>query len=323
VKQRNSHTCFLLSALILITVTLPLYSKGKEDTREGPAIAEPWTLTLPTEARPGEGIPVIIDGEKTLSDVVITLSIPGEADDPRIQSRGYYAYTTLTGKSRFLAIIPIPADFPSGLYSLSISAKLAQAPVLSATHPLTIVPRQFPNEIVHLNKHNSAIKQDVSPERMAQIRLLNDILYFQDHEGYRFYGPWQVPVTATRRTSDFAHKRTYRYSNGKEEKATHWGIDFGIPTGTPVFASGDGKVVLATFRITTGWTVVIEHLPGLYSLYYHMDSLSCSEGETVRAGTLIGQSGSTGLSTGPHLHWEFRLNGIAMDPDWFVSKTLE
>ena len=78
--------------------------------------------------------------------------------------------------------------------------------------------------------------------------------------------------------------------------------------------------MLAESRISTGWSVVVEHLPGVYSLYYHLDSLAASEGEAVRAGTLIGRSGSTGLSTGPHLHWEFRVNGEAVSPDWFLSR---
>ena len=75
-------------------------------------------------------------------------------------------------------------------------------------------------------------------------------------------------------------------------------------------------------RISTGNTIVIEHLPGVYSLYYHLDTLLAGCGEFVRAGTLIGRSGNTGLSTGPHLHWEFRVNGEAVSPDWFVGRVL-
>ena len=79
----------------------------------------------------------------------------------------------------------------------------------------------------------------------------------------------------------------------------------------------EGKVVLAEFRISTGWSVVIEHLPGLYSLYYHLSSLNVKEGDRVKSGEKIGLSGSTGLATGPHLHWEVRLNAGAVKPDFF------
>ena len=76
---------------------------------------------------------------------------------------------------------------------------------------------------------------------------------------------------------------------------------------------------MAENRISTGWSVVIEHLPGVYSLYYHMDSLTVEKGDMVKRGTLIGYSGATGLATGPHLHWEVRVNGNAVNPDFFVS----
>lgn len=69
----------------------------------------------------------------------------------------------------------------------------------------------------------------------------------------------------------------------------------------------------------TGWSVVIEHLPGLYSLYYHLKSLNVKENDYVKAGEKIGLSGSTGLATGPHLHWEVRLNMAALKPEFFMQ----
>ena len=65
--------------------------------------------------------------------------------------------------------------------------------------------------------------------------------------------------------------------------------------------------------------MIIEHSPGLYSLYYHMDSLRAVPGETVEKDEEIGFSGSTGLSTGPHLHWEIRCKGQAVDPFFFLD----
>ena len=79
---------------------------------------------------------------------------------------------------------------------------------------------------------------------------------------------------------------------------------------------------MASERIITGFTVVIEHLPGLYSLYYHLDSLSVREGQRVSQGDRIGTVGSTGLATGPHLHWEVRSAGVAVDPDLLVKRPL-
>jgi murein DD-endopeptidase MepM/ murein hydrolase activator NlpD len=97
-------------------------------------------------------------------------------------------------------------------------------------------------------------------------------------------------------------------------------VDIGVPTGTEVHASAAGKVALARYRIVTGNTVVLEHLPGVFSLYYHMDSIAVSEGSVVQAGGVLGESGSTGLATGPHLHWEIRVSTENTDPDFFLSR---
>ena len=69
----------------------------------------------------------------------------------------------------------------------------------------------------------------------------------------------------------------------------------------------------------TGNTVILEHLCGVYTLYYHLNSLSVKEGELVEAGTQIGEIGATGFVTGPHLHWELRVAGVAVDPEAFIS----
>ena len=89
-----------------------------------------------------------------------------------------------------------------------------------------------------------------------------------------------------------------------------------------VAAAGGGKVAMARERIVTGFTVVVEHLPGVYSLYYHLDGLAVREGQRVSAGDPIGTVGSTGLATGPHLHWEVRAAGVAVDPDVLVAGPL-
>ena len=82
------------------------------------------------------------------------------------------------------------------------------------------------------------------------------------------------------------------------------------------------KWSLAEFRILTGNSVVLEHFPGIYSLYYHMDSLNVEEGQPLVQGDQIGELGSTGLVTGPHLHWELRVNTIPVDPMKYLERGL-
>jgi murein DD-endopeptidase MepM/ murein hydrolase activator NlpD len=94
----------------------------------------------------------------------------------------------------------------------------------------------------------------------------------------------------------------------------HPGIDIGVPTGTPIHAAAVGKVIWCGWMSGYGNLVMIDHGSGLASLYGHQSRIAASCGEQVAAGQLIGYVGSTGFSTGPHLHFEIRLNGSPVDP---------
>jgi murein DD-endopeptidase MepM/ murein hydrolase activator NlpD len=94
----------------------------------------------------------------------------------------------------------------------------------------------------------------------------------------------------------------------------HNGIDFGSGMGTEIYAADKGKVVVAEFNSSFGNYIVIEHRDGQSSTYAHLSKLEISKGETVAKGQLIGYSGSTGRSTGAHLHYEVRVKGTPVNP---------
>jgi murein DD-endopeptidase MepM/ murein hydrolase activator NlpD len=95
----------------------------------------------------------------------------------------------------------------------------------------------------------------------------------------------------------------------------HPGIDFPAPTGTPVYAARSGRVTWASWRPGGyGDLVSIAHGGGLRTLYAHLSEILVARGARVTTGTLIGRVGATGLATGPHLHFEVRLRGAAVDP---------
>jgi murein DD-endopeptidase MepM/ murein hydrolase activator NlpD len=94
----------------------------------------------------------------------------------------------------------------------------------------------------------------------------------------------------------------------------HEGIDIAVGQGTPVHAAGAGTVIYAGWMDGYGNLVVIDHGNGLSTAYGHNSSLACAVGQTVSAGQVISYSGSTGHSTGPHVHFEVRVNGTAVDP---------
>lgn len=94
----------------------------------------------------------------------------------------------------------------------------------------------------------------------------------------------------------------------------HDGIDFGAPIGTPIVAAADGQVIAAGWSGGYGREVKLAHAGGLTSLYGHMSDIVAQPGQMVRQGQVIGYVGSSGLSTGPHVHFEVRVNGTAVDP---------
>ncbi|GHV77198.1 peptidase M23 [Spirochaetia bacterium] len=184
---------------------------------------------------------------------------------------------------------------------------------------LHIPKREFAAEEIALNQQNTDIRTVPDPQKTAESEQLWGIITTTGTEIFA-EGPFVPPVTSTRRTSFYGNRRVYRYVSGKTDTAIHAGVDYGVGKGTEVRASAAGKVVLARFRIVTGNSVIIEHLPGVYSLYYHLDSIALSEGDRVNPGDLVGKSGSTGLATGPHLHWEIRVSGENADPDAFTTR---
>ncbi len=105
---------------------------------------------------------------------------------------------------------------------------------------------------------------------------------------------------------------------GHVEGRSHDGYDFAVAEGTPIKATMDGEVVFAGLRGGYGKTVMLAHAGGLTTLYGHARELRASPGDRVAAGDIIAFVGSTGLSTGPHLHYELRKHGMAQDPGEFL-----
>lgn len=110
----------------------------------------------------------------------------------------------------------------------------------------------------------------------------------------------------------------YRTHPISGERKLHTGIDIGAPTGQKIVAATDGLVVSAEWRGGYGLAVVIDHGGGVATLYAHQSRLAVTEGEIVASGQTIGYVGTTGYSTGPHLHFEVRVDGTPVDPmDWY------
>ena len=286
-----------------------------EKAQPGDAVFVRLSIKLSSTARSGTlqnpaAVLQLFKGKKSVASVQFFLTSP----------KGSNLQNSTAGTVDMLAGIPL-STWLSGAdtYSLKVIISTAGAQEKEVILPFAIQEKQFVSERIPLDARNTGIRKDTSPERTAQIEKLNNILATITPQDVYALKPFTLPVNSKRITSGFGDRRVFVYTDKQTSTSMHYGIDYGVPTGTPVHACADGKVMLAENRISTGWSVVIEHLPGLYSLYYHLDSLDVHEGQYVKQEESLGRSGATGLATGPHLHWEIRLNMEAVNPEFFLK----
>ena len=207
-----------------------------------------------------------------------------------------------------IILLGAASDLPPGEYSLEFNS--------GEEIKITILPGEFIYEDIPLNEAMSDLRQDDGPEKARQWRILYGLLTEFNSDSIFLDGNFILPVDSSlRRTSFYGDRRKFIYTDGGISRSIHYGIDFSGVPGTEVRSAGNGRVVFSDLRILSGETVVVEHLPGVYSSYYHMRDRFVREGDMVEAGKLIGTIGATGLVTGAHLHWEIRVNGIPVAPD--------
>ncbi|MEM5472561.1 M23 family metallopeptidase [Hoeflea sp. AS60] len=127
--------------------------------------------------------------------------------------------------------------------------------------------------------------------------------------------PIGIPAPGREITSRFGNRRDPFLGR----LAFHGGIDFRTPTGTPIYATGSGIIIHAGRNGGYGKMVEIDHGNGITTRYAHLSAVEVREGDRVTIGVRLGKSGSTGRSTGPHLHYEVRRNGDAVDPMRFLK----
>ena len=202
------------------------------------------------------------------------------------------------------AVVGIPLSAKPGAAMLDVDGRKV---------PFTIRPAHYPEQHLTL-KNPHQVNPDAEEEaRIAKEQALIAPVWTAWPEGMVPSLSFAQP-TPGRLTSSFGLRRFF---NG-EARAPHSGLDIAAPAGQPVRAPADGVVQLTGDFFFSGNTVLIVHGEGVVSLLCHMKDLAVTQGQTVKAGDLIGHVGMTGRATGPHLHWALSLNNARVDPRLFL-----
>jgi hypothetical protein len=325
-KAAQSGIRFFFIALILLNVVLPITCQTQPASAEPPVwngvpgefkaavlgtlrLGEPFVV-----AAAGAGIPPGSTGNAGGARMQAVLI----KEDKQLNKGTFFSLGATSRRGPVsTAIMAVPSTAAAGRATLRIEAG---GRVLQ-TLELTIEQRIFSTETITLTGAMSDILTKPDPEKTRQAEQMWAIWVKTGNEIYTT-GNFVMPVVSSVQTSIFGLRRTYKYPNGSTSSSLHTGVDWRAPTGTPITAPAPGKVALAMNRISTGNTVVIEHMPGVYSLYFHMDRLAVAQGDMVKAGTRLGDAGATGFATGAHLHYEIRVATENTDPAVFMTREI-
>lgn len=168
---------------------------------------------------------------------------------------------------------------------------------------------------------NGLPRNKVTPDKKTQEKIWQDILKAKaarklDLPDNYYLSGFGWPVDSGIISGIYGSQRIL---NGKPRRP-HFGIDVAAPTGTPMLAPADGEVTLAEDMELSGKTLMIDHGRGLRSTLMHMDSISVKKGQKIKRGQTVGTVGTTGRSTGPHVHWGMSWFNERLDPALVVSE---
>jgi murein DD-endopeptidase MepM/ murein hydrolase activator NlpD len=214
------------------------------------------------------------------------------------------------GEGFYWALVGVDALIPPGSYPLALRATEAGSGDLLAMREVFTVTK---GSYTTYNVVVPADRQALLDPGLAQAeRELVNAVFAGESEERLWDGPIGYPLAGEFHTSaPFGQRRSY---GGGPVSSYHTGHDYGADTGMPVLAPITGTVVLAEPLQVRGTVVILDHGLGVFTGFWHLSEIRVEVGQVVGQGEVIGLVGNTGLSTGPHLHWEMRVHGVPVDP---------
>jgi murein DD-endopeptidase MepM/ murein hydrolase activator NlpD len=214
------------------------------------------------------------------------------------------------------ALIGLDLGLKPGPYDFEMTALLQDGRTENLKHRILVGERDFPVKKLWVKEEFVRPPAEVQDRIQREAEIL-EIAYSVSSGRWLGEGLFERPHPGEM-NPNFGEKRIYN----NVPRSTHSGVDIAAPFGSPVKASNSGRVVLARDLYFSGKTVIIDHGLGLFTFYCHFSRLQVRRGDMVKKGTLIALAGSTGRSTGPHLHWGVRLQGSRVDPAALLSLAL-
>ena len=218
------------------------------------------------------------------------------------------------GREQF-AFVPVAALQEPGQYPLTIGYTTARGEQVMRRWPLDVVPGDYGYQEIQVSEEKTL---ELTPEVVQAERARVMALWSQVTPELTWRERFALPIDLQfPTTSPFGTRRTYSVADIGN---FHAGQDFGAPEGVVVTAPAPGVVVLAEPLAVRGNAVILDHGRGVFTGYWHLSELKVAPGQQVGTGDVLGLVGNTGLSTGAHLHWELRIDGVAVDPMQFVDE---
>ncbi|WP_135555718.1 M23 family metallopeptidase [Paenibacillus cymbidii] len=210
-------------------------------------------------------------------------------------------YTLQPFAAGYFTYLPIPMGVKAGKYPIG-------------DQTLTVQTKKFETQYLQVTEQMEAMKQDTA--RIAADQAKIDAARSKSAPEFLFTQPFVKPIDGIL-TTPYGYTR---YVNGKYD-SSHMALDLAAKEGTPIQATNDGVVALADTLYLTGNSIYLDHGMGLFSQYAHMSKLLVKTGDKVKRGDIIGLVGTTGFSTGPHLHFTFWAHNVQANPDLFFGTT--
>jgi Peptidase family M23 len=206
------------------------------------------------------------------------------------------------------ALIGLDLGLKPGPLDLEMTVFFKDGRTAELRRRLHVEERGFPVKKLWVKEQFVRPPPEVQDRIQREAEIL-DLVYSVTSNKWLGEGAFELPHPG-KMAPNFGEKRIYN----DVPRSSHSGVDIAAPYGSPVRASNSGRVVLAKDLYFSGKTVIVDHGLGLFTFYCHFSSLKVRRGEAVKKGSVIAMAGSTGRSTGPHLHWSARLHGSRIDP---------